>query len=41
MNIVYIRQLTDEYNSDEIKLSYSSVMMNVTIYLSVTWNRRI
>jgi hypothetical protein len=43
MNIVYIRQLTeestDEHNSDKIKLSYSSVLMNVTIYSSVMWNR--
>jgi hypothetical protein len=45
MSIVYIHRLTDEStnerNSDEIKLNYSSVPTNVMIYSSVTWNRQI
>jgi hypothetical protein len=45
MIIVPIHRLTnestDEHNSNEFKSNYSSVPTNVTIYSSVTWNRRI
>jgi hypothetical protein len=44
MNIDYIHRLTDEYadkcNSDELIWTYSSVLMNITIYSSVPRNRR-
>jgi hypothetical protein len=45
MNVAYILQLTDEaieeYNADEYMILYSSVLINIKIYSSVTCNRRI
>jgi hypothetical protein len=40
-NLLQIHRLTDKRNFDEFKSTYSSVPMNITIYLSMTSNQRI